>query len=159
MPSTFCPSCGTRIENGGVFCPSCGKPVQATAPAQAAPPVYTAAPQPAPVYAAAPQPQPQPTYQTTYNQYSTSSGGYQAQNSPPLTVGQYIGMFIIASLGIIGFIFLLIWAFGSEPNLNKKNYAKAVLLLGLIISAVSILVFIIFGAVLAPAISDMINSY
>ena len=31
----------------------------------------------------------------------------------------------ISSLPLIGFIMLLVWAFGDESNIHKKNWAKA----------------------------------
>lgn len=142
------------VENGGVFCPNCGKPVQAAAQPQSAPPVYAAVPQAAPQ----PQAQPQPVYQANY-QYGQPAGGYPAAPaSEPLTVGQYIGMMILSGLPLVGFILLLVWAFGSEANLNKKNYAKAVLLLMVIGVALSILFSIVFGGIFATIMSS-IDSY
>jgi hypothetical protein len=45
-------------------------------------------------------------------------------DTSPLRVGRNIGMMILAAIPIVGFILILVWAFGSGSNVNKKNYAK-----------------------------------
>jgi hypothetical protein len=37
-------------------------------------------------------------------------------------------MMILSGIPLVGFILLLVWAFSSTENPNKKNYARAVLL-------------------------------
>ena len=81
----------------------------------------------------------------------------QAAKDVPLKVGQYIGMFILSSLGIIGFILLLVWAFSGDTNTNKKNFARAMLIMQLIVGLVFALFAILFGTVFLPLISDFIN--
>jgi len=51
----------------------------------------------------------------------------------------------IASLPLIGFIMVLIWAFDSNTNIHKKNWAKGNLLI-MIIAMVLVFVFLfVFG--------------
>lgn len=53
-----------------------------------------------------------------------------------MTLGDWILTLFLVAIPIVNLIMLLIWAFGSEANLNKKNFAKASLIfaaLGLII--------------------------
>lgn len=59
----------------------------------------------------------------------------------PVTVGQYVGYTFLFSLPIIGFIMVLITAFGSDKSISLRNYAKSYL----VWFAISIaLVFIMF---------------
>lgn len=52
---------------------------------------------------------------------------------------------LITSIPLIGFIMLIVWAFGSGSNQNKVNFAKATLLWMAIIIVLGVLFSIIFG--------------
>ncbi|MDD2534337.1 MAG: hypothetical protein PHC86_06530 [Eubacteriales bacterium] len=67
-----------------------------------------------------------------------------SNDQTPLTVGQFLLMLFLTGIPVVGFILLLVWAFGSNSNENKKNYARATLLLSLI------------GIVLAGIFSSML---
>ena len=45
-----------------------------------------------------------------------------------LSVKDWIITILITSIPIVGFIMLFVWAFGSNENLNKSNWAKATLI-------------------------------
>jgi len=53
----------------------------------------------------------------------------------------------ISSLPLIGFIMLLIWAFGDEANIHKKNWAKGSLLLALIGLIIVFFFLFVFGGI------------
>ena len=141
-----CPRCGAMTTGTTRFCNNCGSPL--TAPVQQQPiPV-------APTYSAYSQPQ-QVRYQQPYG--AAPAAGYAGfTNSTPLTVGQYIGIFLLSAIPVIGFILLLVWAFSSSTNLNKKNYSRAVLILG-IIGVVIAIVFSILGVGAMGALGSMLS--
>ena len=114
MPE-FCPSCGGTIDPNSPFCPTCGRQVPERAASTA--PQYR---QQGPVYA------PQPVYQAIPQ---------NANVAPVLSLGNYLGMMLLAAIPTVGFILLLVWAFSSGENPNKKNYARAALLVNVIITA------------------------
>lgn len=149
MSEAFCQSCGAPLDPGAKFCKSCGTPTP--------PPVYQASNG----QAAPPQqvmnPVPPPAYQQPGNGYThyTQPQAYASAGDAPLSVGQYIGMILLSGLPIVGFILLLIWAFSSDQNTNKKNYARAVLILALIGIALSI----IFGAAAIGLLSSLFSEY
>ena len=161
----FCENCGANIPDNSKFCTGCGatldsaapaapaqQPVQAAAPVPQPQPAY-AAPQPPPfVYAPPQQPQPQQRPQQQYNQ-AAEYGSVQS-NREPLSVGNYIVMFILCAIPIVGLICLLVWAFGGGSNLNKKNYARAALILSLIALVLWIIVIVVGGV----AIGSIFNS-
>ncbi len=140
-----CPRCGAMTTGTTRFCNNCGSPL--TIPVQQTPPTPVA-----PTYSAYAQPQ-QVRYQQPYGAAPVS--GYAGfTNSTPLTVGQYIGMFILSAIPIVGFILLLVWAFSSSTNLNKKNYSRAILILG-IIGVVIGIVLSILGVGVMGALGTM----
>jgi hypothetical protein len=108
------------MEPGSTFCGNCGRSYS-SASTVAAQPVYAA---PAPAQAPAPQ-----------INYFNSGGGYPNTDyrNIPLTVGQYIVMFLVLGIPLVGQIMMLVWAFGSDVNRNKKNFCIAALLMGIII--------------------------
>lgn len=69
--------------------------------------------------------------------------------------GNMLNLFVIA-LPIIGFIVTLIWAFGGTNNLNRRNYACAVLIWWLIGIAAAIVLAILGVTVLAPFFSEIL---
>jgi len=81
--------------------------------------------------------------------------GYAA-NREPLTTGAFMGMFILQAIPLLGFILLLVWAFGSDVNINKRSFARAALILGLILGALSLLGFIVM-VLLAGGVAALNN--
>jgi hypothetical protein len=141
----FCPKCGQNLENGIKFCTKCGYDM---ALAQVEQPVSQAAPQ-QPVYQAPPQ---QPVYQAP-----TQTPPPPAANPPkpdpvsldkPLSVLQYLGMFVLLAIPILGIILVFKWAFGKSVNTNKRNYARAVLIMFIIMFILSIVFSVIYGSIL-----------
>ncbi|MCL6217897.1 hypothetical protein [Zunongwangia pacifica] len=51
----------------------------------------------------------------------------------------------VAGLPFIGIIMLLVWAFGSDPNYTRRNWAKGMLLLYVIMIVLSIIFFVFLG--------------
>lgn len=138
MSQTNCSACGAPLDPNGKFCPTCGKPVdEQGAPFSPQPPQY--------------QP-PRPQYQAPPAYQVPPQTGEVA---PVLGLGSYILMMIIAGIPIVGFIMLLVWAFGSNENPNKKNYARAVLLIGVIGVALGLVIMLLTGGGLLAMLSSM----
>ena len=79
-------------------------------------------------------------------------------NSPvgrPLSVTEWIVVFLLIGLPVIGFILVVYWSFGDNVNINKKNFSKAMLLL----FVVTILLAIIFSLFFGQLISTMDSNY
>jgi len=129
----FCENCGANIPPNTSFCSSCGTSF-------AAAPVPAPPPQPQPAYTP-PPPQPYYNQQTAYRPAAASR--------EPLSVGSFIGMFFLSALPIAGFIMLLIWAFSSDVNVNKKNYSRAILIMSLIGIGVWLIFFLISLAIVS----------
>ena len=142
----FCENCGNKLPDGAKFCGGCGAK---TEPAQ---PAYTAAEEPAPAHPAPPPPVYTPPAQTAYAPHQPSA--YLGNpGSDPLRVGQYIGMLLLMCVPILNIILLFVWSFGSSANLNKKNFARASLILG----AIGLILSIVFGAALSSIIGELLG--
>lgn len=79
------------------------------------------------------------------NQYPQNSA---VNLNAPMTVGQYLIMFLIGIVPIVNIVMIFVWAFGSNVNTNKKNLCRAILIWALIILGLYIVLFIVFGAAL-----------
>lgn len=139
----FCKNCGKNLSDTAKFCNGCGAKTEA---AQAA---ANTAPQP-PAYMPPAQatPPPQSYAPPAPASYSPQPG------REPLRVIQYIGMFLLTSIPLVGLILLFVWSFGGSVNLNKKNFARAMLIL----SVIGVILSIIFGAILANIIGELLRN-
>lgn len=158
----FCENCGKNLPNEAKFCNGCGTKIATAQPMNAEaerPAVNTAAPPiNKPPVQAAPPPPPQQTYAPpgpymSPQTYIPPVSYSPQQGSEPLRVIQYIGMFLLMSIPLVGIILLFVWGFGSGVNPNKKNFARAMLILSLI----GLVLSFIFGAVIIGIIGELIG--
>ena len=136
----FCEKCGAAMPQGSRFCENCGAAAGGGQQVSAPQPMYN-----------------QPQQPQNYNQ-AAGYGSGQA-NHEPLGVGSYIWMFFLSAIPIVGFIMMLVWAFGGSVNLNKKNYARAILIMCVIGVALSVIVVISGGSVLGSALFNLNRAY
>lgn len=93
---------------------------------------------------------------TSTNQPLTNSNitnDINNSNDNIVSVGSYLGHILLFSIPLIGFVMLLVKAFGSKNNKNISNFAKAQLLLSVIIVVLSMVImfaitFIIGGSMM-----------
>ena len=147
MSEKSCDSCGAALVEGAKFCKNCGREVSAAAPASAPPPQQTYSP---------PVPPPQQTY---YQAPPQQPPYYPQQDTSPMTVGQFVATFLIQCIPIVGIIMLFVWAFGSDTNINRRNYARAMLIILAVGVALYIVLFAAIGSFIGSIISSMGKSY
>ena len=73
------------------------------------------------------------------------------ENVPVVTVGEWVLTYLIAAIPVGGLVMLFVWAFGSDTNPNKANWAKAALIWTAIVIGIYITFAVIFGAALLSA--------
>jgi len=77
--------------------------------------------------------------------------------APPLSMGQYLVTFLLMGIPLLNVILLFVWGFGSSTNPNKKNLARAILLMSVIGFAIWAIVggLGIFSGVLSGVLEGM----
>lgn len=156
----ICKNCSAQIPDGSKFCTVCGHKI-VVEPFVASKPQQPPQAQPTQVptqttYTQAPPPYTQTTPQVQQGQVPPYNlNGTQQQTvskntalDAPLTVLDFFLMSLLSFVPIIGFIFLLIWAFSGNTNINRKNYARAALIWILVSIGLVILLSIIGGGIL-----------
>ncbi len=144
----FCTNCGAALEDDKKFCTECGASM-ADAPAgePAAVPVGASvgAAQPAPPPPRQPVQPAQPRYQAAPQpQYAAPAYGGDVPPAPgsrydPITTGGYIGIMLLMCIPVVGLILAVVWAFGGCKKVNKRNLARATLIMmviGLVLSLI-----------------------
>lgn len=131
----FCENCGKQIPDDAVFCTHCGAKQLGTSVTSQ---TMSSVQKPQPVRASPSLPPVQAT------------GGVDL-----ITMGQYLIMFLIMCIPIAGIVMLFIWGFGSETGPNKKNFARAYLVMMAIAVGVGIVMSIALGAIMASIMSSM----
>ena len=86
-----------------------------------------------------PQPQPQPQY------YQQPQPYYQQPVEVPVSTGDWMLTMFLTAIPLVGFVLLLVWAFGSTTPLSKKNWARAGLIWCVIAMVLSILLTVALG--------------
>ncbi|MDD8018160.1 MAG: hypothetical protein PHP42_07290 [Bacteroidota bacterium] len=77
------------------------------------------------------------------------------QQSPTITIGEWMLTLFIAAIPIVGLVMLFVWGFGSETNTTKANFAKA----SLIFAAIVIILWVlVFGAIVTAILSGFSHS-
>lgn len=149
----ICKNCSAQIPDGSKFCTVCGhkivvEPFVAPKPQQPPQTEPTQVPPQAPYTQIPPQVQQGhvPPYNLNDAQQQTVSKNPALD--APLTVLDFFLMSLLSFVPIIGFIFLLIWAFSGNTNINRKNYARAALIWILVSIGLVILLSIIGGGIL-----------
>ncbi|MBS1572544.1 MAG: hypothetical protein JST62_09145 [Bacteroidetes bacterium] len=61
-----------------------------------------------------------------------------------LTSGDWALNIFLASIPIVGFILLIVWALG-DGNIHRRNWARGMFLIYIIIFAISIVLLVFFG--------------
>ena len=165
-----CPNCGSENADNMNFCCNCGTALPSVSPEQK--PVQqqpiqqvVATPVQQPAYQQPVQQYQQPAYQQPAPQYQAqsfpTSGAYA---EPPKTNGLCKAGFILAlvslvTAGLTSFIGLILSICGLVSASKKKQKGKGLAIAGIIISAIFILVAILFFGVFVEAFNETLEEY
>ena len=73
---------------------------------------------------------------------------FQQQQAQEVTLGDWMITILLSAIPIVNIIMLFVWAFGSNTNPSKANWAKATLIWMLI----GIVLFVLFMVIVGTAI-------
>ncbi|WBW99428.1 hypothetical protein [Oceanirhabdus sp. W0125-5] len=74
--------------------------------------------------------------------YESTNNDFNHSTSSPMTLGDWVVTLLLLMIPVVRLVLLIVWAFSSETNENKKNFAKA----SLILMGIIILITIVFVA-------------
>ncbi len=156
----FCSKCGSLVS--GSFCPQCGAKMENAVNLNKEEDVMPTANQSQSMGNTQLYGYSQPTYNNNAN-YAPMPNYPQTANvnterTENMSVSQWVGTIILSSLGLIGIIFLLVWAFGDTPQ-PKKNYAKGMLLAMAILFAASMIIGLSCVGCLGLGMSEIMDYY
>ena len=161
MPDTICTNCNATVPAGQAFCSTCGTPVAAAQPTPR--PMPQPMPQPMPAAApAAPQAYeaPRQAHMRPAAQPVPAAAPPPAVSKPPkgspyAVVGMwaFVGYSIVMALPIVGLIMAIVWAVSSSGPLNRRNYARALLVMWVLALAVTIVCTVLFWSALSQVVN------
>lgn len=76
------------------------------------------------------------------------------QKAQVMSVQDWVITFLIMAIPLVGFVMLFVWAFGSDTNQNKANFAKGALIWMAIVVVLYIIIFAVFGAAFLSAMGS-----
>ena len=68
-------------------------------------------------------------------------------------MGEWLWSSIVAAIPVVGFIVLLVWAFGGSTKLSKRNWARANLILYAVMAVVYVVLFVVVMAGIGAALN------
>ena len=100
------------------------------------------------------QAQAQPQYQQQYYQPQQQQQYYQPQNvapsydntSKPVTVGKWVGLFILSAIPVVNIICWIVWLCSSTTNKSIKNFLVAEIVVYAICIGVGVLVSVLLAS-------------
>lgn len=91
------------------------------------------------------KPQGQDGQQSVTNIGTVTLNGEVDPRYTPITMWGYFGYEILFAIPLIGWIFLLVYAFGATSNINVKNFARSYFCLYIIVAVIALLVGAVAG--------------
>ena len=82
-----------------------------------------------------------------------------AEKTPdaPLSMWSYMGLILLASVPLVGLIFMIVWACGVGGNIHLTRFARGALLAKAVLILVGILLFAVMVSQLMPLMEDLEN--
>ncbi len=163
MSDNFCKACGAEVGQDKKFCMQCGAPVQGTDTEGAiGPAVYT---QTADTSASAVQLKPPPVVEQTYRPQpqtitalpiveKDAAPSRESKYEPISTLG-FIGIWILMAIPLLNLILLIVWATGGCRKINKRNFARSMLIVWAITLVLGVVLTLVFKDALGSFITPM----
>ena len=90
-------------------------------------------------------------YQQNYANNPNSQ--YSGMDTSPMSMGDWLLTILACMIPCAGTILSLIWAFGKNGNVNRRNFCRAQLIITAVVIVLYVVIFFIWGVSLAGALS------
>ncbi len=87
-------------------------------------------------------------YQFVNNNSGAPNGGNFGQggmNTTPMTMGEWLITLIVMCIPCVNIIMCFVWGFGSNGNLNRRNFCRAQLIMIVVLFILYLLIFVVIG--------------
>ena len=78
----------------------------------------------------------------------------QFPERPDESVGSWMLTLLVCGIPVIGFIYLLVLAFGSGATPSKRNFARAVFAWEIIALVATVILYVLFGAAIFAGLNS-----
>ncbi len=139
----FCPNCNSAVyDDRAALCPECGKPMNQNVCPSCGRPLA-------------------PGQRCPHCTDCSAHGGSRrtAEKTPgaPLSMWSYMGLILLASVPLVGLVFMIVWACGVGGNIHLTRFARGALLAKAVLILVGILLFAVMVSQLMPLMEDLEN--
>lgn len=98
-------------------------------------------------------------YNSGYHYYQGDNGNYHVDNQfnmdqSPMTLGDWVLTILAWMIPCVGLVLYLVWAFGKNGNVNRRNFCRAWLIIYVVVFVLSIILFVILGVSVATMIPE-----
>ncbi len=83
---------------------------------------------------------------------------YHDQYDETVSIGDWVGSMVLSSIPVVGFIMMLVWAFGSNAKPSKRNFFRAYLILWVVGLVLSVIFFFMIPGMLT-AVLNAVKSF
>ncbi len=147
--SSRCPRCGAALREGAKFCVNCGQSLQKSQTTQNAYSIPGSDSNDSPLkhpYGGSPVPPPEDGYRNPPQHTS-----FDPTVPEKLSVLDYFVLFLVTNIPVIGLALALYWGFSSQIGINRKNFARAILIMRVIQYVITFLYVLIVVFILNSA--------
>lgn len=117
-----CQKCGALLEADKPYCTNCGAPV--------------------PVEGQSPRP-PEPGFPP--HDHRPDMPPPRGSRFAPLSVGGFLGTLLLLCIPLVNFILMIVWACGGTRNVNRRNLARAMLIICVISAVLTVVLMLLLG--------------
>lgn len=101
-------------------------------------------------------------YNSGYSYYQGDNGSQNMNSNynnynmdqSPMTLGDWVLTILAWMIPCVGLVLYLVWAFGKNGNINRRNFCRAWLIIYAVVLVLSIILVVVLGVSMASIVSE-----